>query len=138
MLLMLLHRRIDVAFRNLNPIRKGPVNLCFNLGVALWFGLLTEWFAAAVLDESKCRRNHSLKRKSTSFDQSRSPGRSLGKSMGAKTNKARKGTKFITRLAIRLFKRPRKEKNDSEMSRCPFLRETRLNLNKIKQTFITL
>lgn len=24
------------------------------------------------------------------------------------------------------------------MSRCPFLRETRLNLNKIKQTFITL
>lgn len=44
--------------------------MCFNLGVALRFGLLTEWFAAAVLDESKCRGNHSLKRKS--FDQSRS------------------------------------------------------------------
>lgn len=47
----------------LNLIRKGPVILCFNLGVALRFVILTEWFASAVLDESKCRGNHSLKKK---------------------------------------------------------------------------
>ena len=133
-----------------NKKRTRAVNLCFNLHCkcSLKFWLLTEWLAAAVLDESKCRGNHSLKSKR--FDQSRSPitlsvGHSVRESLGEKVNKeqerankARKGRKFITRLAIKLFKLQRKEKNDSEMCRWAFLRETRLKLNNIKQTFIML
>lgn len=36
-----------------------------------------------------------------------------------------------------MFKLPGKEKNDGEMCRCPFLRETRLNLNKLNQPLLS-